>query len=143
VHHREIITPIYKEIVQAVHDVSTEKMVFFHSDGFTEPLFPNLIEAGFNGVESLEPAAGMNLTHLKEEFGDRLTLIGNMDCSRLLPFGSVEDVEQAVKQCIHDAGYGGGYILSPCTDLTDSCKFENGMAMVEATKKWGQYPLQI
>jgi hypothetical protein len=96
VHHREIITPIYKEIVQTVHDVSQEKMVFFLSDGFTEPLFPNLIEAGFNGVESLEPAAGMNLARLKEMYGDRLALIGNMDCSRFLPFRSVEDVERAI-----------------------------------------------
>lgn len=141
--HREIIIPLYKQIVGEIHKVSKEKKVFFHSDGFTEPLFPGLIEAGFDGVESLEPASGMELKHLKEVYGDRLTLIGNVDCSRLLPFGTPADVEAAVKQMIQDAGQGGGYILSPCTDLTDSCKFENGMAMIEAARKWGTYPLKM
>ncbi|HME50994.1 MAG TPA: uroporphyrinogen decarboxylase family protein [Candidatus Lokiarchaeia archaeon] len=141
--HNEIIIPIYKQIVAEVHEVNPEKMVFFHSDGFTEPLFPGLIEAGFNGVESLEPGAGMDLKHLKETYGDKLCLIGNIDCSRLLPFGTTEDIENAVKKCISDAGQEGGYILSPCTDFTDSCKFENGLAMVEAVKKWGNYPLEI
>ncbi len=141
--HREIIIPLYKQIVGEVHKVSKEKKVFFHSDGFTEPLFPGLIEAGFDGVESLEPGAGMDLKHLKETYGDKLTLIGNVDCSRLLPFGTPVDVEAAVKGMIRDAGHGGGYIVSPCTDLTDSCKFENGVAIIDAVKKWGQYPLKI
>jgi hypothetical protein len=140
--HREIIIPLYKQIVAEIHKVDKEKKVFFHSDGFTEPLFPGLIEAGFNGVESLEPGAGMDLKHLKETYGDKLTLIGNVDCSRLLPFGTPADMEKAVKKMITDAGHGGGYIVSPCTDLTDSCKFENGMAMIDAVKKWGQYPLK-
>nr|MDO8114286.1 uroporphyrinogen decarboxylase family protein [Candidatus Sigynarchaeota archaeon] len=141
--HRELIIPLYKKIVGEIHKVSKDKKVFFHSDGFTEPLFPGLIEAGFDGVESLEPAAGMNLKHLKETYGDKLTLIGNVDCSRLLPFGSPADVEAAIKQMIKDAGHGGGYIVSPCTDLTDACKFENGIAIIEATKKWGKYPLKL
>jgi uroporphyrinogen-III decarboxylase len=47
-----------------------------------------------------------------------------------------------VKQNIKDAGSGGGYILSPCTDITDSCKFENIQAMIAAVHKYGKYPLK-
>ncbi|MBD3353660.1 MAG: hypothetical protein GF364_19405, partial [Candidatus Lokiarchaeota archaeon] len=98
---------------------------------------------GFHGVESLEPMAGMNLKHLKEKYGDKLCLIGNIDVSQLLPYGSREDVIKAVKKCIKDAAEGGGYILSPCTDLTDSCKLENVETMIAATKKYGKYPIAI
>ncbi|MHA1369317.1 MAG: uroporphyrinogen decarboxylase family protein [Promethearchaeota archaeon] len=141
--HEKFIIPWYKKIVDEIHAVDKSKKVFFHSDGFTEPYFDGLIKAGFDGVESLEPGAGMNLKRLKERYGDRLCLIGNIDCSRLLPFGSKEDVVSAVKQCIKDAAAGGGYILSPCTDLTNACKVENVITMMDAVRKYGTYPINI
>ena len=140
-YHRELIIPAYKQAVQILRKAG--KYVCFHSDGFTEPYFDGLIEAGFSGVESLEPMAGMNLKHLKETYGDKLCLIGNIDVSQLLPFGTKDDVRNAVKQCIRDAGEGGGYILSPCTDITNSCKLENVLTMISATKKYGVYPLKL
>jgi uroporphyrinogen-III decarboxylase len=140
-YHRELIIPAYKQAVQILRKAG--KHVCFHSDGFTEPYFEGLIEAKFSGVESLEPMAGMNLKHLKETYGDKLCLIGNIDVSQLLPYGSKEDVKNAVKKCIRDAGEGGGYILSPCTDITNSCKLENVLTMISTTKKYGEYPLRI
>ena len=139
--HRELVIPAYKKIVHEIRKAG--KYAVFHSDGFTEPYFDGLIEAGFNGVESLEPMAGMDLKHLKETYGDKLCLIGNIDVSQLLPFGGEQDVVNAVKKCIQDAATGGGYILSPCTDLTNSCKVENVLAMISATKKFGEYPLKL
>jgi uroporphyrinogen-III decarboxylase len=135
--HRELVVPCYKQMCDIVRKAG--KHVFFHSDGFTEPYFPGLIEAGFHGVESLEPMSGMNLKHLKETYGDKLCLIGNIDVSQTLPLGTPADVAAEVKQCIEDAAAGGGYIVSPCTDLTDSVPLDNAIAMVEAVKKYGVY----
>jgi len=140
-YHRELIIPAYKQAVQILKKAG--KYVCFHSDGFTEPYFDGLIEAGFSGVESLEPMAGMNLKHLKEVYGDKLCLIGNIDVSQLLPYGTKDDVVKAVKKCINDAGKGGGYMLSACTDITNSCKLENVLTMISAAKKYGEYPLRL
>ncbi len=140
-YHRELIIPAYKQAIQILRKAG--KHVCFHSDGFTEPYFEGLIEAGFNAVESLEPMAGMNLKHLKEAYGDKLCLIGNIDVSQLLPYGSKDEVVNAVKNCIRNAGVGGGYMLSPCTDITNSCKLENVLTMISATKKYGEYPLKL
>ena len=85
-YHRELIIPAYKQAVQILRKAG--KYVCFHSDGFTEPYFDGLVEAGFSAVESLEPMAGMNLKHLKEVYGDKLCLIGNIDVSQLLPYGT-------------------------------------------------------
>ena len=139
--HRELIIPAYKKILHEINKAG--KYTIFHSDGFTEPYFDGLIEAGFKGVESLEPMAGMNLKHLKETYGDKLCLIGNIDVSELLPFGTIDEVSQAVKKCIKDAGEGGGYMLSACTDITNACKLENIFTMISATKKYGKYPLKL
>ncbi|GAI94950.1 unnamed protein product, partial [marine sediment metagenome] len=64
-YHREFIIPAYKQAIQVLRKAG--KYVCFHSDGFTEPYFEGLIEAGFNGVQSLEPMAGMDLKFLKEK----------------------------------------------------------------------------
>lgn len=140
-YHRELIVPAYKKMVNQIRKAG--KFALFHSDGFTEPYFDGLIEAGFHGVESLEPFAGMDLKHLKEKYGDKLCLVGNMDVSGVLPFGTKDEVVEAVKKCIKDAGEGSGYMLSPCTDLTNSCKVENVITMIAAAKKYGQYPLKL
>jgi len=140
-YHRELIIPAYKQAIQILKKAG--KYVCFHSDGFTEPYFDGLIEAGFSGVESLEPMAGMNLKHLKEVYGDKLCLIGNIDVSQLLPYGTKDEVINAVKNCIRDAGESGGYMLSACTDITNSCKLENVLTMVFTTKKFGVYPLKL
>lgn len=140
-YHRELIIPPYKKAIKLLKKAG--KFVIFHSDGFTEPYFEGLVEAGFDGVESLEPLAGMNLKHLKETYGNDLCLIGNIDVSQLLPYGTKEEVVNAVKKCIKDAGEGGGYILSPCGDIINSCKLENIFTMISAAKKFGKYPLKL
>ncbi|MFX1407968.1 MAG: uroporphyrinogen decarboxylase family protein, partial [Promethearchaeota archaeon] len=140
-YHKELIIPAYKQILHPI--IKAGKYVIFHSDGFTEPYFDGLIEAGFHGIEALEPMAGMDLKHLKEKYGDKVCLIGNIDVSQLLPFGTINEVDEAVRSCIKNAGEGGGYILSPCTDITNSCKLENIFAMISANKKYGKYPLKL
>jgi uroporphyrinogen decarboxylase len=135
--HDDLVIPYYTQICHEIR--KNGKHIFFHSDGFTEPLFPGLIRAGFTGVESLEPMAGMNLKHLKENYGDKLCLIGNIDVSQTLPLGTPADVAAEVKKCIEDAAAGGGYIVSPCTDLTDAIPLENAEAMIAAVNKYGVY----
>lgn len=133
----ELVAPHYKRMNDYLHKQG--KLTFYHSDGFTEPFFPGLINAGFDGIQSLEPAAGMNLKHLKDTYGDHVTLIGNLDCSQLLPFGIQQDVISETKKCLEDAMEGGGYICGPTTDIIDSCNPLNIKAMVETVHKYGYY----
>ena len=140
-YHKELIIPAYKEAIKILRKAG--KYVCFHSDGFTEPYFEGLIEAGFSGIESLEPMAGMNLKHLKEAYGDKICLIGNIDVSQLLPYGTMSEVIKNVKECTQNAAKGGGYMLSACTDITNACKVENVLSMISAAKKYGQYPINL
>ncbi len=134
----EMVAPHYRELNDYLHKRGL--LSFYHSDGYTEPYFNGLINiADFDGIQSLEPAAGMDLGHLKEKWGDEVTLIGNLDCSRLLPFGSAQDVVKATKKCLNDGMEGGGYICGPTTDIIDSIKPENIKAMVETVHKYGKY----
>ncbi|MHA1732430.1 MAG: uroporphyrinogen decarboxylase family protein [Promethearchaeota archaeon] len=136
--YERFIIPRMEKMVKMAHGAG--KKVFLHSDGFIEPYYPLFIKIGLDGHESLEPAAGMDLLHCKEEYGDDLVLIGNIDCSRLLPYGTPAEVVEATKKCLRDGAPGGGYVFSPCTDLTDSCRLDNVEAMMAAVQKYGAYP---
>jgi uroporphyrinogen decarboxylase len=65
--------------------------------------------------------------------------LGNIDCRELLPAGTPDQVEAAVKQAIEVAAGGGGYILCDSNSLHPGVNPENCIAMFEATKKYGLY----
>ena len=70
----------------------------------------------------------IDIEKIKEEYGDKLCLIGNVDLNYLLPFGSPEEVEKEVKKLAEIAG-PEGFILSTCNILTDAVPVENAKAM--------------
>nr|MDO8109205.1 uroporphyrinogen decarboxylase family protein [Candidatus Sigynarchaeota archaeon] len=139
--YKQFIIPHLAKMIQIAH--KRGKLVMMHSDGFIEPYYPFFIEIGLDAHESLEPVAGMDLKHCKETYGDKLSLVGNMDSSRLLPYGTPDEVIAETKKCLRDGAPGGGYIFSPCTDLTDSCKLDNAITMMETYKKYRKYPINI
>jgi uroporphyrinogen decarboxylase len=135
---RELVFPRLKEAADAFHKKGA--FVLVHSDGNILPLMDMIIEAGVDGVHSLEPASGIDLARVKEEYGDRLCLIGNIDVGNLLPYGSEEEVSNEVRRAIAAAAPGGGYILSTCSAVTDACKPENFATQISVGRSLGRYP---
>jgi uroporphyrinogen decarboxylase len=125
----------YKRIVKSVGD----GYIYFHSDGFVEPLIPYMIEAGFHGVQCLEEAAGVDIRRVKKEYGDQICLIGNMDVSRDLYYASPKDIAKKAQKLVEDLG-PEGYIFGPCSTIYAGHPLENIRAMVEGwqagNKKW-------
>ncbi len=135
---RTFVEPYNRELVDKAHAAGLK--VMRHSDGNLWPLLDSLFDAGYDGLNPLEPQAGMDLKKVKAHCGDRICLIGNIDCIELLPSGTPVQVEAAVRQAIEDAARGGGYILSDSNSLHPGVKPENCIAMFEAAKKYGRYP---
>jgi uroporphyrinogen decarboxylase len=136
-HYAEFIGPYHKEICDAVHKLG--KKIVKHSDGKLTPLVPLLLDAGFDGIHPIQPQC-MEIGEIKREFGGRACILGNIDCSFLLVFGSPEEVKANVRETIAKAAPGGGYIISSSNSIHPGVKPENYIAMVEAAKKYGVYP---
>ncbi len=139
-HYDEFVMPYHKAIVDFVH--SRGKFIFKHSDGNMWPLMDRLVEAGFDGFHSIQPQC-MDIAKVKERYGDRLCLLGNIDCSYLLPFGNEQEVEEAVQDTIAVAAPGGGYILCSDNTIHPGCKAENYLAMIKAARKYGNCPIVV
>jgi uroporphyrinogen-III decarboxylase len=136
----EFVQPHVRRIVNTIHKRGA--LVFMHSDGYITPLMDLIIGSGYDGIQSLEPLAGVKLSEVKKKYGERIGMIGGIDTSQLLPYGTENEVETAVRQAIRAAGKGGGYAIGPCTEIHWGCKAENVLAMIKYARKYGKYPLQ-
>ena len=134
---KEFIAPRLKKMVDAVHEAGAK--VCKHSDGNLWKIIDSMVETGFDALNPIEPLAGMDIGEVKAQFGDRICLIGNIDCGHLLPLGTCQEVEAAVKDCITKAAQGGGLILSSSNSIHSSVNPENYLAMIQAVKKWEKY----
>ena len=134
---REFINRYNRVIVQKAKEKGLK--VIRHSDGNLWPLLDTLLETGYDGLNPLEPQAGMDLKKVREYCGKEFCLLGNIDCIDLLPNGTTEQVEEAVRQAIEDAGQDGGLVICSSNSLHPGVNPDNCIAMFEATKKYGLY----
>jgi len=135
-HFREYVKPYYAEIVAAAHERGLP--IVKHSDGAMWPLMEDIVELGFDGYNPIQPQC-MEIAEAKERLGDRICLVGNIDCMELLVYGSEAEVAANVRETIDVAAPGGGYILSSSNSIHSDVRPENYLAMVRAALEHGAY----
>ena len=129
-HLEEFFFPYMKRMMDLAHQAGA--YVNTHSDGAIRELLPDLIEMGTDIVNPVQwRCAGMEREGLKRDFGDALIFEGGMDNQYTLPFGTVEEVRQEVRDNIRILGAGGGFIMTPCHNIQVVGPPENVVAMYE------------
>lgn len=131
---RKFFKPRIKKFVDTF--AKREVPVLFHSDGNYEAVMNDLIDVGIKCFANIEPQS-MDIGDIKRKYGNRVCLMGNIDCTFTLPYGTPEDVRKEVRLCIDKASKGGGHIMSSSNSIHYYCKPENVLAMIDETKKYG------
>jgi len=111
----------------------------FHSDGNLMPILDDIIDLGISALHPIEPKA-MDIIHLKQAYGGKICLVGNIDLNTLSR-GTPQEVEEETRRKIRKVGPGGGYIVSSGNSITSYCKPENVLAMSQAILHYGTYPV--
>jgi len=110
--------------------------IYYHSDGYIEPIIPDIVEIGVDILNPVQPEC-MNPEKIKREYGDKLTLHGTISCQKTLPFGTTEDVKNEVLTRIKTLGCGGGLILAPaCPMPGPEVPLENILTLYETALKY-------
>ena len=133
---RDLVLPRYRRVAEKI----TLPWII-HSDGNVLPFLDDLVSLGIAGLHPCEKGA-MDMRAVKRQYGDRLCLLGNVDLN-ILGLGTVEDVDQEVRELIHDVGPGGGYIVTSGNSLAGYLLPENVLALSRAVKRYGRYPLNV
>jgi uroporphyrinogen decarboxylase len=134
-HFRKYFLPPLADLVEYIDGLNVP--VLLHSDGRITDYLEDLTQTKITAIHPLQRIAGMDLRDFKEKYGRRFCIIGNIDFSRTLPFGSLEDVAAEVREAIDIAAPGGGYILASDNSLHDGIPIENIVAMFRVGREYG------
>lgn len=135
---RENFKPRLKRVIQAAKEVKPDIHVFYHSDGNVWDAIPDLIEAGIDVLNPVQPEC-MDPAQVKREFGDRLSFFGTISVQKTMPFGTPDDVRAEVKLRMETVGRNGGLLLAPSHVLQPDTPWENIVAFFNAIEEFGYY----
>ena len=136
---RRFILPHLKRLIDLGHDYGLQ--VLMHCCGGFASLIPALIQAGLDGLQSLQPSCvGMQPDVLKADFGSRIVLMGSIDTQHVLIEGTPDRVRSQTREILEIMKPGGGYIASASHDyLLPETPVENVLAMFDAIREYGAY----
>lgn len=137
---RELFIPCLEGCIRPCKEAGLQ--VIYHSDGDVMGILDDMIAAGIDGLNPIEPIAGMDIGLLKQRYRNRLVLVGNLDCSQLLPLGSVEEVREGTRELLRTASPGGGHLIGSSSEITPTTPVENIIAFCETVHEDGRYPIQ-
>ena len=111
---REHIYPTESITVQAAR--AAGGMVSVHCDGYFYDVLEDLVEMGVQCVHPVQQSAGMDVPKFKREFAGRLALYGGLDIRHTLPRGTLQELEDEVRDLFRTMKPGGGFVF--CTAHT-------------------------
>ncbi|MBR5742294.1 MAG: hypothetical protein IKX85_00720 [Clostridia bacterium] len=131
----EWLKPRLKKVIDAARAVNPDVIVFYHSCGHVTELIPQLIEAGIDVLNPVQPEC-MDFREIFDRFGDRLSFHGTIGTQSVMPFGTPEEVRRKVFENLDIAGPRGGLYACPTHLLEPEVPVENVIAYVEACREY-------
>ncbi len=134
---RELYFPYYKRLNQWIHK-NTNWKTFKHSCGSVERFLDSFIECGFDILNPVQcSAAGMDPTHLKQRYGDRIVFWGGgVDTQQVLPFGTPAQVREQVLERCEVFSANGGFVFNTIHNIQAQTPVENVVAMMDAVREF-------
>lgn len=140
-HWRRFALPAITEEVDTL--CATGTPIIMHSDGNLNAIIDDIMGLKVSALNPVQRNSDMNLAELKERFGHRMCFIGNVSASITLSHRGPGDVELETLECLRDGAQGGGFIMAPDHSYHSAIPFENVWAVLNTTKKYGAYPLDL
>jgi uroporphyrinogen decarboxylase len=114
---------------------------YIHTCGKVGDRLEMMAEAGFAGVECLDPPplGDVALQDAKRRVGGRMFIKGNLDPVHVLLRGTVERVRLAAQSALEAGKPGGGYILSTACSIAPRTPPENIQALADVAGQFGNY----
>ena len=124
---RDFFKPLYQDYCNLAKKHG--KYVFMHSDGQISKIYEDLIEIGVNALNS--QLFCMDMEELRQRYKGRITFWGEIDRQHALPFGTPEQVKQAVRTVRDILGDPAGGVIAQIEWGID-VSYANAEAVYEA-----------
>lgn len=135
---------VYKALIWPWHRKAAETAQRYgafaemHVDGNVNAIMDLIVEAGIDAINNVGPGDNMDLTQLKEKYGDRLTLNGGL--SRFTSQMSPEQLKAHITDRLAIGSPGGGYILGQEGSIHSDMNPQTFRFMMECSRKYRKNP---
>ena len=132
----EFVTPYLARLVSGYR-----KMGFYvikHTDGNIMPILDSLVSTNPHALHSLDPQGGVDLAEVKKRVGDRVCLVGNVNCA-LLQTGSDDEAVADIRRALAHGMPGGGYVFGTSNCIYTGMSLDRYELMLDIWRKHGVY----
>lgn len=129
-----IFRDFFKDNMKKAADAITKPWIY-HSDGNYKVVMDDIVDIGAYGIHPIEKGS-MDTRWLKETYGKKLCMVGNVDINYILKDAPLEEVDAEVKACIDLLGPGGGYIICDSNSIPNWCSAENMREFAKAVERY-------
>jgi len=133
--YRQWLKPGLVRVIQAAKNANPEVLISYHSCGFIEPFIPDLIDAGVDILNPVQPEC-MDFKEIHNKYGSQISFSGTIGTQKLMPFGTPEEVKQEVTRNLDIAGEKGGLFCCPTHLLEPEVPWENIEAYIAACSEY-------
>ena len=105
----EFIAPYLEELIREQRKMGA--YVIKHTDGDIMPIIDQIVDCKPHALHSLDPQGGIDVATIKKLYGDRICLIGGVNCG-LMQTGTKEQILESARYAMESGKPGGGYIFS-------------------------------
>jgi len=137
--YADIFLPLVREGIELAHEY--DAVYLYQDDGRMRDIIPPLVEAGVDVISGLQPPdiGDVVLREAKEQYGDRVALMGGLDPCYTFDMGSPEAVREAIRRAIADAAEGGGYLIATAEAIDPKTSPDCIHAAARAAREFGTY----
>jgi len=135
---RRLIHSRWAKVWRAIKEIRPQSRIWYHSDGNIAAIVPELVEAGLDILNPLQPEC-LDVDAIHKRFGRRLSFDGTIGTQSTMPWGTPEQVRERVKEVIRKYGRKGGLIISPTHVLEPEVPLANIDALVAACRGFGTF----
>ena len=111
----EFVTPYLTRLCAGYRELG--QYTIKHTDGNIMPILDQLVAAKPDALHSLDPQGSVDIAEVKRMVGDKVCLIGNVNCG-MLTTGTDEECIESTRYALKNGMPGGGYVFS-----TSNCIF--------------------
>jgi uroporphyrinogen decarboxylase len=134
----EFVTPYLARLTAQYRELGF--YVIKHTDGNIMPILDSLLATRPHALHSLDPQGGVDIAQLKRRAGDKVCLIGNVNCG-LLDTGTDDEVIESTRYALKHGMPGGGYIFSTSNCIYTGMPLKRYELMLRVWREEGNYPI--
>ena len=133
--YRQWLKPRLMRVIAAARAAKPDVIIQYHSCGHVTELIPELIDAGIDVLNPLQPEC-MEVTEIFSEYKDSIAFNGSIGTQTTMPFATPQEVKDTVKRNLDAVGESGGLLCCPTHMLEPEVPWANIEAYVEACREY-------